>query len=213
MFDQKGLKRNNGCSRLKKSSKHPMNFRRYNVGFCRDPQPGLYQTRCGLSQNAALRMPVDSSPNSLGLKRLAKRKLRDPHTGCVRRRVFTRLARRELTSACSLCQPHAAWSQPALPASFPAMNEALLHVGNLPYSIGRDDLEARFLNAGTGVSASLMTYKFDSRSRGYGFVVMASPEAARQAVEMYNGREVRERKLAVNLARPRTASFVKRPDA
>jgi hypothetical protein len=29
---------------------------------------------------------------------------------------------------------------------------------------------------------------------------------------MYNGREVRERKLAVNLARPRTASLVKRPE-
>jgi RNA recognition motif-containing protein len=86
------------------------------------------------------------------------------------------------------------------------MNEALLHVGNLPYSIERDDLEAMFLNAGTVVSASLMTYKFDSRSSGYGFVEMAS-------VEMYNGREVRERKLAVNLARPRTASFVKRPES
>ena len=43
-------------------------------------------------------------------------------------------------------------------------------------------------------------------------VEMASPEEARKAVEMYNGREVRERKLAVNLARPRTASFVKRPE-
>ena len=87
------------------------------------------------------------------------------------------------------------------------MNEALLHVGNLPYSIERDDLEAMFLNAGTVASASLMTYKFDSRSSGYGFVEMASPEEARKAVEMYNGREVRERKLAVNLARPRTSSF------
>ena len=89
------------------------------------------------------------------------------------------------------------------------MNESILHVGNLPYSIGRDDLEAMFLNCGTGVSASLMTYKFDSRSRGFGFVEMATPEEARNAVEMYNGREIRERKLAVNLARPRTASFVK----
>ena len=89
------------------------------------------------------------------------------------------------------------------------MNESILHVGNLPYSIGRDDLEAMFLNCGTVVSASLMTYKFDSRSRGFGFVEMATPEAARTAVEMYNGREIRERKLAVILARPRTASFVK----
>ena len=92
------------------------------------------------------------------------------------------------------------------------MNESLLHVGNLPYSIERDDLEAMFLNAGTIVSASLMAYKYDRRSRGYGFVEMASPEEARKAVEMYNGREVRERKLAVNLARPRTASLVKRPE-
>jgi RNA recognition motif-containing protein len=56
-----------------------------------------------------------------------------------------------------------------------------------------------------------MAYKYDRRSRGYGFVEMASPEEARKAVEMYNGREIRERKLAVKLARPRTASFVKRP--
>ena len=89
------------------------------------------------------------------------------------------------------------------------MNESILHVGNLPYSIERDDLEAIFLNCGTVVSASLMTYKFDSRSRGFGFVEMSTPEEARNAVKMYNGREVRERKLAVNLARPRTASFVK----
>ena len=90
------------------------------------------------------------------------------------------------------------------------MNESILHVGNLPYSIGRDDLEAMFLNCGTVVSTSLMTDKFDSRSRGFGFVELATPEEARNAVEMYNGREIRERKLAVNLARPRTASFVKR---
>ena len=89
------------------------------------------------------------------------------------------------------------------------MNESILHVGNLPYSIGPDDPEAMVLNCGTVVSASLMTYKFDSRSRGFGFVEMATPEEARNAVEMYNGREIRERKLAVNLARPRTASFVK----
>ena len=90
------------------------------------------------------------------------------------------------------------------------MNESLLHVGNLPYSIECDDLEAMFLNAGVVVSANLMKHKHDHRSRGYGFVEMATAEEALRAVEMYNGREIRERKLAVNLARPRTASFVKR---
>ena len=84
-------------------------------------------------------------------------------------------------------------------AKFPAMNEALLHVGNLPYSIERDDLEAMFLNAGTVVSASLMTYKFDSRSSGYGFVEMASRELADAAVlvlsemELEGGRKLQVR--------------------
>ena len=38
-----------------------------------------------------------------------------------------------------------------------------------------------------------------------------SPEEARNAVEMFGGREIRERNVAVCLARPRTASFVKQP--
>ena len=91
------------------------------------------------------------------------------------------------------------------------MNESLLHVGNLPYSINRDDLEAMFLNAGTVVSASLPLHQSDGRSMGFGFVEMASPEEARNAVEMFGGREIRERNIAVCLARPRTASFVKQP--
>ena len=144
------------------------------------------------------------------INRLAPRDVRDPHTACVKRAdFFTHLAKRELTVTRCLCHPLAIGRRSHL-ANFPTMNEAVLHVGNLPYSIERDDLEAMFLNAGTVVSASLMTYKFDRRSRGYGFVEMASPEEARRAVKMYNGREVRERKLVVNLARPRTASFVKR---
>ena len=91
------------------------------------------------------------------------------------------------------------------------MNESLLHVGNLPYSMNRDDLEAMFLNAGTVVSASLPLNQSDGRSMGFGFVEMASPEEARNAVEMFGGREIRERNVAVCLARPRNASFVKQP--
>ena len=136
--------------------------------------------------------------------------------GCVpltqdawKRLILSTFVRHDLTPERRLCQPIPRLDAPCLQPTYPVMNESILHVGNLPYSIERDDLEAMFLNCGTVVSASLMTYKFDSRSRGFGFVEMATPEEARNAVEMYNGREVRERKLAVNLARPRTASFVK----
>ena len=83
------------------------------------------------------------------------------------------------------------------------MNESILHVGNLPYSIGRDDLEAMFLNCGTVVSASLMTYKFDSRSRGFGFVEMSSDEEAAAAIEALDETEHEGRTIRVNEARPR----------
>ena len=91
------------------------------------------------------------------------------------------------------------------------MNESLLYIGNLPYSIEKDDLEAMFLNAGNVLSATLPPRQSDGRSMGFGFVEMASHEEARKAVEMFNKKEIRERKINVNLARPRTASFIKHP--
>jgi len=64
--------------------KAPDEFRRYNVGLCRIPQPGLYQTRCGLSQKAASLMPLAPWAKSLKMNRLAKRGVRDPHPNCVK---------------------------------------------------------------------------------------------------------------------------------
>ena len=92
------------------------------------------------------------------------------------------------------------------------MNESLLYVGNLPYSIEKDDLEAIFLNAGNVLSAKLPPRQSDGRSMGFGFVEMASNVEAKKAVEMFNNKEIRERKISVNLARPRTASFIKHPN-
>ena len=89
------------------------------------------------------------------------------------------------------------------------MNESLLFVGNLPFSIEKDDLEAIFLNSGNVLSTALPLRQSDGRSMGFGFVEMASKEEARKAVQMFNKKEIRERKISVNLARPRTASFVK----
>ena len=84
-----------------------------------------------------------------------------------------------------------------------------LYVGNLAFSVTDAELEQLLGEHGEVESANVVTDRETGRSRGFGFVEMATPEEARNAVEMYNGREIRERKLAVNLARPRTASFVK----
>ena len=69
-----------------------------------------------------------------------------------------------------------------------------------------------FLNSGNVLSTALPLRQSDGRSMGFGFVEMASKEEARKAVQMFNKKEIRERKISVNLARPRTASFIKHPN-
>src|SRR5258706_7163493 len=43
----------------------------------------------------------------------------------------------------------------------------------------------------------------DGRKRGFGFVTMASAEAAKAAIEALRGADVRSRRLVVNLAHPK----------
>lgn len=81
-----------------------------------------------------------------------------------------------------------------------AMN---LFVGNLPYSMTSDDLAQTFAQAGTVVSAKVISDKYSGRSRGFGFVEMSSDEESKKAIEMFNGKDVNGRPLVVNEARPR----------
>ena len=81
--------------------------------------------------------------------------------------------------------------------------EKRLYVGNLSYSSTEGDLEELFQQAGTVVKCELMLDKFTSRSRGFAFVEMATPEEANKAVEMFNDQELDGRNLRVNIARPR----------
>jgi len=77
-----------------------------------------------------------------------------------------------------------------------------LFVGNLPWSIDSAKLQELFSQAGTVVSAKVISDKFSGRSRGFGFVEMASEEDAQKAIAMYNGNAVDGRPLVVNEARP-----------
>ena len=87
-----------------------------------------------------------------------------------------------------------------------------IYVGNLSYSVTEEDLNAMFAEFGDVSSAKLIMDRDTGRSKGFGFVEMASKEEARKAVQMFNNKEIRERKISVNLARPRTASFIKHPN-
>jgi RNA recognition motif-containing protein len=77
-----------------------------------------------------------------------------------------------------------------------------LYIGGLSYSTTQDTLQASFAQAGTVTSASIIMDKMTGRSRGFGFVEMATDEDAQKAIEMWNGKELDGRTLTVNVARP-----------
>jgi cold-inducible RNA-binding protein len=78
-----------------------------------------------------------------------------------------------------------------------------LFVGNLPYAMDNTQLQTLFAQAGTVVSAKVISDKYSGRSRGFGFVEMATDEESKKAIEMFNGKDVEGRALVVNEARPR----------
>lgn len=78
-----------------------------------------------------------------------------------------------------------------------------LYVGNLAFQTSSDDLEQLFSQAGTVESASVIEDRETGRSRGFGFVEMASKEEGEAAIAQFNGKEVQGRNLNVNEAKPR----------
>ena len=77
-----------------------------------------------------------------------------------------------------------------------------LYVGGLPYETTDDGLKELFSEAGTVESAKVVTDRYSGRSRGFGFVEMASDEEATKAVESMNGKQVGARTITVNEAKP-----------
>jgi RNA recognition motif-containing protein len=78
-----------------------------------------------------------------------------------------------------------------------------LYVGNLAFQTSSNDLQQLFAQAGTVESASVVEDRDTGRSRGFGFVEMASKEEGEAAISQFNGKEFNGRNLTVNEARPR----------
>ncbi|HEY4519418.1 MAG TPA: RNA-binding protein [Candidatus Paceibacterota bacterium] len=77
-----------------------------------------------------------------------------------------------------------------------------LYVGGLPYATTDSELKEAFSAAGSVESATIITDRMSGRSKGFGFVEMASDEDAQKAIEMMNGKDFGGRTLTVNEARP-----------
>ena len=83
------------------------------------------------------------------------------------------------------------------------MNSNKLYVGGLPYEVTDDRLQELFSAHGTVESARVITDRMTGRSRGFGFVEMASQEEAQQAIDKLNGTDLEGRSLTVNEAKPK----------
>jgi cold-inducible RNA-binding protein len=77
-----------------------------------------------------------------------------------------------------------------------------LYVGNLPYSVGEQDLTEKFSAFGTVETATLITDRDTGRSKGFGFVEMATDAEAQAAIETVNGTDWDGRPVTVNEAKP-----------
>lgn len=78
-----------------------------------------------------------------------------------------------------------------------------LYVGNLPYSATNDTLSTMFAEAGTVTDAVVILDRVSGRSKGFGFVTMATDEEADKAIEMFHQYDMEGRPLVVNKARPK----------
>jgi RNA recognition motif-containing protein len=79
-----------------------------------------------------------------------------------------------------------------------------LYVGNLSFRTTGEELRELFAQAGTVESVSVIEDRETGRSRGFGFVEMATAEEAAAAIEQFNGKELGGRNLTVNEAKPKT---------
>ena len=78
-----------------------------------------------------------------------------------------------------------------------------LYVGNLSFQTSSEDLQQLFAQAGTVESASVVEDRETGRSRGFGFVEMATKEEGEAAIQQFNGKEFNGRNLNVTEAKPR----------
>ena len=78
-----------------------------------------------------------------------------------------------------------------------------IYVGILPWSFKDDSLKELFEEHGEVTSAKVIVDRMSGRSRGFGFVEMASSDEAGTAIEALNGYEADGRELKVNEAKPR----------
>lgn len=83
------------------------------------------------------------------------------------------------------------------------MDKKKLYVGNLPWSMTDVTLKELFTQCGEVTEAIIIMDHYAGRSKGFGFVTFANEADAEKAVAEMNEKEVEDRKIIVNVAKPR----------
>ena len=79
-----------------------------------------------------------------------------------------------------------------------------IYVGNLSFATTEDDLRQAFSEHGNVSEVSIVKDRETGRSRGFAFVEMANNNEAASAIQALNLRQMGDRAITVNAARPRT---------
>lgn len=77
-----------------------------------------------------------------------------------------------------------------------------LYVGNLSYQVSEAEVRELFVQVGSVESVKIIMDAYTSRSRGFGFVEMATREDGQKAIEQLTGTPLKGRPIIVNEARP-----------
>ena len=78
-----------------------------------------------------------------------------------------------------------------------------IYIGNLSFETTEDQLRQAFEEFGEVTGVNIITDRDSGRPRGFAFVEMSDNDAATTAINGLNGKEMNERPLNVNEARPR----------
>lgn len=78
-----------------------------------------------------------------------------------------------------------------------------LYIGNLPFEVTGNDLNALFSTIGVVEDAIIVTQPGGGRPRGFGFVEMQDEQDAYAAIEQLDGHSLAGRTLKVNVANTR----------
>lgn len=77
-----------------------------------------------------------------------------------------------------------------------------IYIGNLSYRTAEDQLSQHFTKFGTISSTVIVIDRATNRSKGFGFITFDKEEAAQQAVQEMNGKEIDGRTVKVSIAKP-----------